>query len=84
MTKTEIKTLIESDFIPGGKCIDVSNLVFRKTNQTEILRCCKTVGEDVQSGPIYCGSIAEYTSQTDHGRINFCERHSNHIKRSHK
>ena len=58
LTKQLAKEL-RGDFIPGGKEIDPHGLVFRKTSEYEVYRCCAHSGYDPQSGPIWCGDIAE-------------------------
>jgi hypothetical protein len=68
-TKTESKELLKEDYIPGGKRIDITNIEFRRTEEHEVFRCCAITGNDVQSGPFYCGSIAEWVCETDDGIV---------------
>ncbi len=82
MTKEDARRIRKLDFIPGGKPVDINTLRFRRTDSTEILHCCRqTSDDDIQSGPIYCGDIAEYVAPTEGGAVALCERHSppNHL-----
>ncbi len=81
MTKEDARRIRKPDFIPGGKRVDLNTLHFRRTGSTEILRCCRQTSHDIQSGPIYCGDIAEYVAPTAGGAVALCERHAppNHL-----
>lgn len=78
MTKTQAAGLLKRDYIPNGKPVDCSKLTFRRTGEHEVYQCCHQVGYDVQSGPLYCGDIAEWISEviTEGGRgvIALCKR----------
>ena len=76
MTKEDARRIKEPDFIPDGKSVDINTLRFRRTGSTEILRCCCQTSYDIQSGPIYCGGIAEYIAPTKGGAVALCEHHS--------
>jgi len=72
MTKTEAKNLLKRDFIPGGKNVssdELKQLEFRRTTENEVFQCCVQTGRDVQSGPGYCGDIAEFVAFFDDGRM---------------
>lgn len=77
LSKQEAKGLIREDFIPGGPRIcDVSKLRFRRTREDEVYQCCLKTSDDPQSGPIFCGEIAEYLAQVGNvGIVCLCERH---------
>ncbi len=59
--------------------VDLTQLKFKRTLENEVYRCCMQVGYDWQSGPIYCGDIAEYVSPSVEGNLRYiaalCERH---------
>lgn len=67
---------LRGDFIPGGKMVDINILRFRRTNDTEVFRCCRQTQNDLQSGPIFCGDIAEFIARTADGIAALCERHA--------
>jgi hypothetical protein len=49
---------LEGDYIPGGKPVDeVVNV--RQVPSGHFARCGCAIGDDPQSGPIYCGDKAE-------------------------
>jgi hypothetical protein len=81
LTKEEAKKLLSPDFIPGGGRIDIRKLEFRRTGEEEMWRCCRNTGFDPQSGPFFCGKIAEYVAfvgeegQGIIGAVAVCERH---------
>ena len=75
LTKDCAKT-VRGEFIPGGKLVDISNLKFRKTKVYEVYRCCRRTGLDPQSGPFFCGDIAEFVAPVKEGGVvALCERH---------
>ena len=81
ITKTEARELLKGDFIPDGKAVDISKLMFRRTTEEEIYRCCCRMGSDCQSGPYYCGKLGEWVheAEPENGLINIlvlCERHA--------
>lgn len=53
---------LQEEFIPTGPAADISTLTFRRTKNTEIFRCAVATGTDIQSGPFYCGRIAEFVA----------------------
>lgn len=74
LTKTDAKQL-QSDYIPGGTPVDVRKLKFRRTQEWEVLQCCAQTSVDPQSGPIYCGAVAEFVSEeVNGGAVAFCGR----------
>jgi len=62
LTKEKAQKFIEDDFIPNGRVVDINDLRFRKTTEHEVFRCCAQTGSDSQSGPFYCGEIAEWVA----------------------
>ena len=85
MHKSEAKKLVERmrDYIPKGKPVAVSSLTFRRMHEHELHLCGARTGNDIQSGPYYCGAIADWVSSTSDGLAAVCERHGEqfHIKR---
>lgn len=64
MLKDAAKQL-QRDWIPDGvrnkaPAVDIHDKQFRHTSQYEVYRCCRQSNYDPQSGPIYCGRVAEY------------------------
>jgi len=63
LTKEAAKKLVRGDFIPDGdETIDLTSLKFRRTRNDEVFQCHQQTGYDTQSGPMYCGKIAEFVS----------------------
>jgi hypothetical protein len=76
LTKSIARSILRADFIPNGGHVDVRTLQFRRTSETEIFRCCKRVAHDPQSGPIFCGHVAEFVARVDDSKVvALCERH---------
>jgi hypothetical protein len=84
MNKSEVKKLVEQmrDYIPGGKPVDVQSLTFRRTHEHEVLLCGTRTGHDIQSGPFYCGAVADWFAPVPEGAVAVCDRHAKrlHIK----
>lgn len=67
-TKEDAKRLQKGDFIPRGERIsDISQITFRRTKDHEIYLCCAQTNYDIQSGPIYCGDVAEFIAFRENG-----------------
>lgn len=69
---------LQRDFIPDGEPIDdINALEFERTKEDEVFQCCKPTAHDPQSGPIYCGDVAEYIAPVPEqgGVLALCERH---------
>ena len=82
MHKSDAKKLVAQmrDFIPGGKPVaDIRALTFRCTTEHEVLLCGTQTGDDIQSGPFYCGAIADWAAVTADGTVAVCDRHANKI-----
>jgi len=80
LTKKNAKDLLQRDYVPNGdekmSRKELAALDFRKTLDCEIHQCGMMVGFDPQSGPLFCGDIAEYVAFTDHGSaVCLCEKH---------
>jgi hypothetical protein len=72
---------LQRDFIPGGGLLspeEVGSLVFRRTTASELFQCCVSVGEDIQSGPLYCGRIAEWVAPHRDGSVALCGQRFGH------
>jgi hypothetical protein len=81
VTKEEAKALRKRDFIPNGERVDIRTLTFRETGEYEVYQCCFPTGNDPQSGPFYCGDIADFTADVDGGGVvAVCQRHFDRIK----
>lgn len=81
----EAEEFKSKSFVPRGKRLGISinKLIFRRTTESEVLRCHKIVGDDPQClGPSYCGDLAEFTTTviddtgSVEGTLSFCELHS--------
>ena len=71
---------MDGDFIPGGKEISPKGLNYRPTTEYEIYRCCAQTENDPQSGPLFCGKLADYTSEVIEngkliGYVAVCNKH---------
>ncbi len=67
MTKQEAREL-QRDYLPNGGHVDretVRKLVFRAAGPNEIYRCGMQSSYDPQSGPIFCGAVADYIAPLD-------------------
>lgn len=79
ITKTDARKLVDKlrDYIPGGKK-PVSNpqtLQWRPTTELEIHHCGVQTGRDIQSGPYFCGAIADFVAEVPEGTVAVCEKH---------
>ena len=85
MCKSEAKKLVEQirEYIPKGTPVAVSSLTFRRTYEHEVHLCSTRTGNDIQSGPYYCGKIAGWVATDGSSLAAVCERHGEqfHIKR---
>lgn len=70
-----------NDYVPtGGPANNLSNL--REPEAFEYYRCGAQTGDDIQSGPIYCGDRASLIANSSQGGIAAaCERHSGRLRR---
>lgn len=68
LTKSLAKQIGRGNFIPDGPSIDVTKLTFRRTAEHEVFPCSFTVGNDIQSGPLYCGDVAEFIATAEHSK----------------
>ena len=86
LTKTEARTLQKNlrDYIPGGKALSrdqVEQLVFRETTEVEIYHCCRQTGDDLQSGPGFCGALADFIAPVPNGLVALCGPHKRRLER---
>jgi len=82
MSLKDLAKSLQREFFPKYNPSDEQNLQaisFRKTTENEIHRCCAETNYDSQSGPIYCGDIADYISNSplipSDKLFAFCEKH---------
>ena len=75
LTKEEARQIRRGDYIPKGPSVDITTLRFRHTKSNEVYQCCKQTSRDPQSGPIYCGDIADYVAETKSGYVALCGGH---------
>lgn len=68
LSKERAREIQRGDFIPGGQPVKISELSFRRTSDSEVYRCCAQTGSDPQSGPIYCGKVAEFVAFLENER----------------
>lgn len=53
---------MEGDYVPKGRSVsekEFKTLEFRRTREDEVGRCACSWSNDTQSGPMYCGKLAE-------------------------
>jgi len=82
MRKSEAKALVAKmrDYIPGGKRADISKLTFRPTPEHgDLFLCGAQTGDDIQSGPYFCGKPADWVSVSPDGIAAVCDRHANRL-----
>ena len=82
LTKSLIKAAnaFREDWVPKekGEIIpDPKALKWRTTEEWEVYHCAIVTGNDIQSGPIYCGQLCEYIHITEDQKkyIAVCELH---------
>lgn len=84
MTKTQVRELIrefDRGFIPmsGGLAAHGSQTVENVRHTEGLERCCARVGDDDQSGPIYCGDLADFVADVkghEGVRVALCRCHA--------
>lgn len=74
----EVERLTEPDYIPRGDPVDTCWNV-RPAPAGE--RCGVRTGEDIQSGPYYCGKPATVIGDTDVGIVCACDHHAACLRR---
>lgn len=88
MTKSEARDFLETcrDYLPrGGRALrqeEIRSLQFRETAEHEIYHCGCQTGDDIQSGPYYCGAIADFVANAPDGSsgvVAVCGRHKRKI-----
>jgi hypothetical protein len=83
MLKSEAQALVERmrDYIPKGRSVDVSKLLFRRAHDHEIHLCGVRTGRDIQSGPYYCGALADWLAQAEgDGQLAaVCDKHAKRL-----
>ncbi len=79
----KVVKVMSSDFVPDGTVmsfdkIHKEGIAFRKLSRDEVWRCCRMTSEDIQSGPIYCGKMAQLLGALpDSTFIALCDAHAN-------
>lgn len=63
---------LQHEFIPRGEAVELGKLSFGFTLDDEIYRCCVQTSRDPQSGPIYCGAVAEFVALIEHDYVGLC------------
>lgn len=87
LTKTALRAFQKSfrDHIPAGEALtreQVARLVFRETSEFEIYHCNMKTGDDIQSGPYYCGDVADFVAPGPGGGVvTLCRRHKRRLER---
>ena len=96
MTRSELTALAQShgcriepakrDYIPDGPVLERSDLKnAKRIEPPQYTRCGTQVSDDLQSGPIYCGSwattVLEVTKNNTKLLICWCDRHTPHEHR---
>jgi hypothetical protein len=79
LTKEAIRSF-SREFFPRGKTVKTCDWNFRRTEEDEIYRCCLSIGSDSQSGPFFCGKVADYVAFPEEdgavvGAAALCESH---------
>lgn len=71
---------LPADYIPnGGPVHEVTD--FRAVQLGEFGRCGIATGDDLQSGPIFCGARAAWAANGNGGIAYACERHKRLLER---
>lgn len=66
---------LKKDFIPGGPIVNIAGMEFRELSDGDpAYQCCCQTSHDMQSGPIFCGSLASRISISEH-IVAICEGH---------
>jgi hypothetical protein len=85
-----VKRVVEPGFVPGGATVRrVDMLIEQAKNPAAFarlggLRCCAQTGEDIQSGPTYCGqpaTVAGIVARDGLWTVGTCDDHA-HILRA--
>lgn len=75
LTQQIAKQIRHGDYIPKGGLIPEKTLRFELIPPTHVYRCCQQTGNDMQSGPYYCGEIATYAAAVPGGHVALCDVH---------
>ena len=77
----EVHRMVKDDHIPGGK---TASEVTRLRAAPPGHRCGLRTGEDIQSGPFYCGEPASLMGNSDGGTVYTCKGHDYILRRLHQ
>jgi hypothetical protein len=82
MITKEFAKKLQRDYVPNGQPTDYVDAI-RDTKDYEIYQCACSTGYDPQSGPIYCGDIADYlgTYVDKTCYVSVCKRHKHVLDR---
>ena len=81
MANSHLKSILKTmrDYVPKGRIVtpdEVRKAPWREVEDGEICYCHQRVANDIQSGPIYCGDLADFTADfPDNHCLSFCARH---------
>lgn len=76
-----IEQMLTGDYIPGGGRVRVRDLVNLRDTDEPSARCCAQTGNDIQSGPIYCGAPAvKQAADRNGGVVYVCSRHARQLE----
>lgn len=70
----EIQEMTHDDYIPGGGTATSATNI---RNSPAGKRCGVRTGEDIQSGPFYCGETATLIGDTSNGFVCVCVKRTN-------
>lgn len=77
-----IEQILTGDYIPGGSRVKFSELRNLRDTDEPDHRCCQQTGNDIQSGPIYCGQPAVKVADCIDGSIVcVCKKHAPNLER---
>lgn len=80
----DVSKFLEGDYIPGGAKLDNLDRLYGRQPATGLERCGVQTGDDLQSGPMYCGDLAVATYRLDGipgACLCVCKRHDAPFKR---
>ncbi len=76
MITKELARQLQRDYVPNGRAVNIEDFQgrWRRTRDGEILQCGRSRSYDLQSGPIYCGRVAEYVAEMGDDQLILCKR----------
>ena len=74
----EVDAMTRGDYVPGGDpAVSAANLRPAPAGH----RCGVQTGDDLQSGPMYCGGVATLMGDSEGGVVCACARHESALRR---